>query len=256
MSKSSRLFEKGADTVGLARWRRRANGAGEMARSELRRYAERARALRMHLDTLVRVSEDRLAVPREGSDSFQQQRGSDWSWRADAWRWRTEHTGHAAAENGRWIGPDLQLFHDCPLQEISARQLRNTSDHDMAPYSMRFDVFGFEGSFLSVVLSLPESAVQGLRKNHLVRLNTTIEAERDIEIFARLNVQHGPNTEQFVRELQVRRGETSVEFDMSDADLNENRIERMWVDLIFENPAMNQVTIRDLTFSRSPRAEI
>jgi len=256
MSKSSKLFEKGADTVGLVRWRRRANAAPDMPRSELHRQSERARALRMQLDTILRTSEDRLALPREGSDSFQQQRGSDWGWRADAWRWRSEQTGHASVGNGGWIGPELQVFHDCPLQEISVRQMRNTSERDMSPYSMRFDVFGFEGSFLSVVMGLPDNATQGLRKNHLVRMTTMIEAERDIEMFARLNVQHGPNTEQFVRELQVRRGESSVEFDMSDADLNENRIDRMWVDLIFENPAMNQVTIRDLTFSRSPRAEI
>jgi len=30
----------------------------------------------------------------------------------------------------------------------------------------------------------------------------------------------------------------------------------VWLDLIFESPEMNQVTIRDLTFCRYPRAEI
>jgi hypothetical protein len=30
----------------------------------------------------------------------------------------------------------------------------------------------------------------------------------------------------------------------------------MWIDLIFENPQMNQVTIRDLTLSRRPRADV
>ncbi len=256
MSKRSKLIETGFDAVGLKRWQRRALAAKTMSRGELLRFSDRARELRMQLDRLVRTSEDRLTIPREGSDTFQKQRGSDWAWRADAWRWRNDQTGQASAVNGTWIGPDLQLFHDCPHNEISARQLRNASEHDMAPYAMRLDVLAFEGSFMSVVLGLPESAVTGLRKHHLVRLSTTIEAERDIEIFARLNVQHGPNTEQFVRELQVRQGESWVEFDMSDADLNENRIDRMWVDLIFENPAMNQVTIRDMAFSRSPRAEI
>ena len=30
----------------------------------------------------------------------------------------------------------------------------------------------------------------------------------------------------------------------------------MWVDLIFEGPEMNQIILRDVTFSRRPRAEV
>ena len=47
-----------------------------------------------------------------------------------------------------------------------------------------------------------------------------------------------------------------VEFDLAYAKLNEERIANMWLDLIFEGPQMNQVTLRDLTFSRRPRAEM
>ena len=47
-----------------------------------------------------------------------------------------------------------------------------------------------------------------------------------------------------------------VEFDLGYSELNEKRIERMWFDLIFESPEMNQVTIRDITFCRYTRAKI
>ena len=47
-----------------------------------------------------------------------------------------------------------------------------------------------------------------------------------------------------------------VEFDLAYTKLNEKRVEAMWIDLIFEGPEMNQVTIRDITFSRHPRAEL
>jgi len=47
-----------------------------------------------------------------------------------------------------------------------------------------------------------------------------------------------------------------VEFDLAYTKLNEKRVESMWVDLIFEGPEMNQVTLRDVTFSRNPRAEL
>jgi len=48
----------------------------------------------------------------------------------------------------------------------------------------------------------------------------------------------------------------TADFDLAYAELNENRIDSMWLDLILENPAMNQMRIRDLTFCRYPRAEV
>ena len=83
-----------------------------------------------------------------------------------------------------------------------------------------------------------------------------VELERPIEIFARLNVQHGPNTEQIVRELPVVDRQMMVEFDLAYTKLNEKRVEKLWIDLIFENPEMSQVVLRDLFFSRRPRAEL
>ncbi len=83
-----------------------------------------------------------------------------------------------------------------------------------------------------------------------------VESERTQEIFARLNLRHGPNTEQIVRELDLATREIWVEFDLYYTQFNENRGSSMWVDLIFEGPSMNQVTIRDITMIRRPRASI
>ncbi len=47
-----------------------------------------------------------------------------------------------------------------------------------------------------------------------------------------------------------------MEFDLAYSKMNEKRVERLWVDLIFEGPEMNQVILRDVTFSRRPRAEL
>ncbi|MDZ4134740.1 MAG: DUF6478 family protein, partial [Paracoccaceae bacterium] len=38
--------------------------------------------------------------------------------------------------------------------------------------------------------------------------------------------------------------------------MNEKRVDRIWVDLIFEGPEMNQIILRDVTVSRRPRAEL
>jgi Family of unknown function (DUF6478) len=118
------------------------------------------------------------------------------------------------------------------------------------------DVFRFDGSFLSLALDLPRAASEGLEKRHMIRLTAVAEVEKPIEIFVRLNIKHGPNTEQLVEELPLGPGESFVDFDLAYSALNEKRIDHIWVDLIFEAPEMNQVMLRDVTLSRRPRAEL
>jgi len=154
------------------------------------------------------------------------------------------------------LGREVTLFHDCAQSEITLRQLRNTREADLAAYGLRLDVFKFDGSYLSLAIDLPEASCEGLRRKHLVRIDSIVEMEKPLEIFARLNIRHGPNTEQIVRELPLHEEEIRVEFDLAYTKLNEKRVDRMWLDLIFEGPEMNQVILRDLTFSRRPRAEM
>lgn len=118
------------------------------------------------------------------------------------------------------------------------------------------EVYRFDGTFLSLVLELPKDCTEGLAKSHLLRLDAIIETEQPIEIFARLNIRHGPNTEQIVRELPLDQKDITVEFDLAYTNLNEKRVEKAWIDLIFEGPEMNEIILRDLTFSRSPRAKL
>ena len=87
-------------------------------------------------------------------------------------------------------------------------------------------------------------------------MSSIIEMEKPLEIFARLNIKHGPNTEQIVRELPLHEAEIVVEFDLAYSNLNEKWVEKAWIDLIFEGPEMNEVTLRELTFTRRPHAAI
>jgi hypothetical protein len=154
------------------------------------------------------------------------------------------------------LSDGVTLFHDSNCAEITLRQLRNLRAEDIAPYGLRMDVFRFDGSFLSVVVDLPDAAIQGLKRTHILRVGSIIELERPLEIFVRLNIRHGPNTEQIVREMPVDTGDLTVEFDLAYANINEKRVEKAWIDIIFEGPDMNQVTLRDLTFCRRPRAQL
>jgi len=252
----SSLLEHLLHRRGLHRWERVAAQAQKMPLSQLRHLRQRALQMRSRIDRVLFIADERLTLPRIGSKAFHKPLHSDWAWRPELWRGPITPPGVAAATTKQGFGEEVTLFHDCRISELTVRQVRNTREADVAPFGLRMDVFNFDGSFLSLVVNLPEGAVRGLKRRHLMRMTAVVETERPLEIFARLNVRHGPNTEQLVRELPLGQGEIVVEFDLAYSNLNEKRVERAWVDLIFEQPSMNQVILRDVTFSRRPRADL
>jgi len=240
----------------LGRWGRIADAAGGMDAESLRDMRSRARAIRREVDRVILEADHRLALPVIGSNAMRKPLGTDWAWRPDLWRAANAAPGVASAPSQTTICEGTSVFHDCRRSELTLRQIRNTREADIAPFGFRMDVFRFDGSFLSLVLDLPDDAVAGLKLRHLIRVDVKVELEKPLEIYLRLNVKHGPNLEQIVRELPLTEDEVMVEFDLSYSKINEKRVERMWVDLIFEGPQMNQIILRDVTFSRRPRAEV
>lgn len=240
----------------LRRWARVADSAKATPLAVLRKQRGEARRMLVHLNHFAHVADNRLALPLIGSQAIQTSHDADWAWRPEAWCGPLPTQGMASVPTKSMLGSEISLHHDCELSELSLRQLRNTREADLAPYGLRMDVFKFDGSFLSLVIDFPEASVAGLRRKHLIRLEPIIELEKPLEIFARLNIKHGPNTEQIVRELPLNDSVPMVEFDLAYTKLNEKRVDSMWLDLIFEGPQMNQVTLRDLTLSRRPRAEV
>lgn len=251
-----KILDRLLDARTLRRWRKTALVAEQTALPKLRAQRNEARKLRSHLDRLLHVAEGRLALPQIGSSFFARPHGTDWSWRPDLWRGPLSFPGLSSVPRNSRLGKEVTLYHDCDHSELTFRQLRNTREKDLAPYALRMDVFKFDGSFLSLAINLPDEAANGLTQNHLLRINTNIETETPLEIFCRLNIKHGPNTEQIVRELPLNEKDVMVEFDLAYSNLNEKRIERVWLDLIFEAPDFNQVILRDVTFVRHLRAAI
>ncbi|MBV2359191.1 hypothetical protein KUH32_05370 [Thalassococcus sp. CAU 1522] len=250
------LIDRTMHAAALRRWARAARAAKETDLPELRAQRARARRLKTHLDQLIHVADNRLALPVLGNQSFPRPHDADWAWRPELWCGPLPVPGLSSVQSKSMLGNEVTLFHDCAHSEITLRQLRNMREADLAAFGLRLDVFKFDGSYLSLAVDLPEIASQGLKRKHLIRLNTILEMEKRIEIFARLNIKHGPNTEQVVRELPLHQDDVVVEFDLAYTKLNEKRVERMWLDLIFEGPQMNQIILRDLTLSRRKRAEL
>lgn len=242
--------------ITLRRWRSISRRARNLDATTLRRTRYQARQLRSHIDEVIHVGDEMLALPVVGSNAFQKPFGTDWAWRPEAWSRKLAVPGLSSVTTKSMLGGEVTMFHDCAFSELTLRQLRNQREEDLAAYGLRMDVFRFDGSFLSLVIDLPEGAVQGLRKDHIVRVEVIVECENPIEIFTRLNIKHGPNTEQIVRELPMHESRAVVEFDLAYSALNEKRVEKAWLDIIFEGPEMNQVTLRDLTFARRLRAAL
>ncbi|SEO00916.1 hypothetical protein SAMN04488103_110127 [Gemmobacter aquatilis] len=240
----------------LKRWERWANMADKISLEQLRELRGRARQARRQLDRVIHVAEHRLSLPVIGSNALRRPMGADWIWRPELWKGQIPVPGASSVPTRAQICDGATIFHDCRRSELTVRQIRNTRETDLAPFGVRMDVFRFDGSFLSLVVELPPESVQGLKLKHLIRLDAIVEMEKPLEIFARLNIKYGPNVEQVVRELPLNSEEVMVEFDLAYTKMNERRVERLWVDLIFEGPEMNQIILRDVTFSRRPRADI
>jgi hypothetical protein len=247
-----RFWHRGA----LRRWVGLADRAEGMELDQLRMLRGRAWGMRRQLDRVIHVADGRLALPLIGTNVIARPLGTEWAWRPPLWRGPLAVPGFASVASGTPVSEGTALFHDCRRSEVTLRQVRNTREADLAPFGARIDVFRFDGSFLSLVIDLPEDAARGLQLRHLIRLTAIVEMERPLEIFARLNIRHGPNVEQLVRELPLGADEVMVEFDLAYTRLNEKRVEKVWVDLIFEGPEMNQIILRDITLSRRPRADI
>jgi hypothetical protein len=251
-----RTFDRMNQRLSLMRWRREAEGAPDQPLSHLRRSMAQAWALRRQLDAVIHQAEYRLALPNIGTHIIRRSHGTDWAWRHDLWRGQIAKTGIAATPSRSEICSGATLYHDCKRSELTVRQIRNTREADIAPFGFRLDVFRFTGSFLSLAVDLPASAAEGLKQKHIFRVDVIAEMEKPLEMFARLNIKHGPNVESIVREIPLTEKDVMAEFDLGYSKINEKRIEKIWLDLIFEGPEMNQLILRDVTVTRRPRAEL
>lgn len=237
------------------RWTRASAEAPDLDPFELRALRAEARTLRRQIDRVIHAADARLALPLMQGDPPRMALGTDWTWRPDAWHGSLPQPGVVAGDQATQVSDDLALYHDCPLSEIALRQVPNRADVLRSPFALAVEVFGFRGSFLSLSASFPESSVADLGLRHLVRLDAVIEADRPLKAFARLNVKHGDAVAQMISDLPEG-PQKWAEFDLAYGQIGAGRIERVWLDLIFNDAAQTRILLRDVVVSRRPRAEL
>ncbi|RMD48867.1 MAG: hypothetical protein D6832_03015 [Alphaproteobacteria bacterium] len=237
----------------LERWRARADAAPQMELDALRRLRREARQLVQPLQRFLHHADGRLALPLAEHAEVRLPRRADWGWRPELWSGPIRPRGAVAPDPGARLGSEAQIFHDAAEPELTFRQLRNHRPEDVAPFGVALEVYRFAGSFLSLAIELPPAAIEGLTRQHIVAVETVIDYEAPIEMFLRLNIRHGPNTEQIVREIDMRTRAAVTDFDLAYSRINERRLERAWLDVIFEAPRMNAVVLRELAVTRRLR---
>lgn len=245
----------------MGEWQRLAEATGGMTLRRLRELQDDARGLRRSADRFIAIAQSRLDSVQRPVDLADLPRGTDRRWRPPFLSTRIAPSGIAAPASGTWLGEQAAVWHDCPAGALILRQMPNRGAADLAPFGLLLETLGFSGSYLSVSVTLPDAARDGLTRAHIIRLDVTLTVERPMSIYARLNIGHGPNTDTLLRHLgDIAPGPEPVareiEFDLHYVEMNEKRLEKLWLDLIFEAPQMNAVRIRDLFLSRHLRADV
>lgn len=227
--------------------------AGRAARKRLSGFAlDQKGGLRNGEDSAAsELVEDALASP---TLPIAKPLHADWAWRPSLWAAPVLAGTVVAVKTKTALGSSVAVFHDCALSDIEVQQEQNGDSESPVPWAVCLDVRRFEGGFLSLAIDLPSAAVASLTRRHVFRMSAQLSVHSQTRIFARLNVRHGPNTEQIVQALSEEPGQLVAEFDMAVTQLNEARIERAWLDLIFEEPRPGRIIVGDVAMTRRPRA--
>lgn len=230
-----------------------------MPPGRIRNLTDEALALRASLNRFLMRGDRKASVSRAALDLLQLPGGTDWRWRPGFMAGQITPRGIAAPDPGTRLGDRAAVWHDCPEPSITLQQVQNPRATDLSPFGMRLEVFSFRGSFLSLSIDLPTEALDNLTCSHILRLDTTLLLERPVSIFARLNIGHGPNVDELLQHMgDMEAGQHNqkvIEFDLAYIEMNEKRLEKVWLDLIFEAPQMCAVEIRELFLSRHLRAD-
>jgi hypothetical protein len=237
----------------MKRWRRALQSPGALSAGDLRAMLRDMRAMRARLD---RLSADAGSVLlARASDAPHVDGQNDWIGRPAPWTSVMRPRGMVDLASPTRLPGGVTLFHDATRSDLSLRQ-EPAPGGEATRFGLVLEVYRFDGSFVSLVHDLPEEAVRGLTLGHYISVHIRAEREHPVEVYARLNVQHGPNVEQMVRQVDFREDEGRAEFDLAYTQINERRIEKAWLDIILEGPEMTRIAIWDVLVMRAPRADV
>lgn len=180
----------------------------------------------------------------------------EWAWRAGPWAASLRPPLRDGLGDGAQLAPGVTLHHDDA--GALARAVQVMVPQGPAPFALSLEAAPFAGSFLSLAIDLPPEAAP-LLPRHLLGVRIALAERLATPLYLRLNVRHGPNTAQMLREVDPRlQGPVPalVEFDLAYMRFNPRRVSKIWCDVILAGPGPLSAGLLDLAFTRRPRAEM
>lgn len=235
-------------------WMQRADQVPHMDLVSLKSLRRRARSQMSALSDFSKAADARFAGELSKARAPSAPDGSDWKLRPELWTQKSPRPGWAPVKNNDWLGHEIQVFHDCPREQIIVRQHPGISQDEMAPYEVDLEIFDFSGSFLSMVYNFPAEAVKQLSRRHIIRVEIEGTTDTSLSAYVQLNVKHGPNVEQMVVDFDLAKPEP-MDFDLAYTSINDKRVEAVWTAIILNRPGMSAISFKDFVCSRRLRAE-
>lgn len=238
------------------RWTQLAATASALPVAECAALADEARRLRGDLDLfLLAARRYPVAAPRDLPA------GTDWSWRPLPFQAPLPGRGLAAPASGAMLAPGLAVWHDLPDAPLVVAQHPVGLCGDLPPFALTIESFAaHDQGYVALSIDLPQSALAGLDNSFILHVSAVISAESPVSTYLRLNIEHGPDTEQMQNPFGiVGPGEAlraPAGFDLGLVPMNPQRLAKIWLDVIVEKPGANLVHLHDLVISRHRRADM
>jgi hypothetical protein len=239
----------------LRRWQRALRDPAMLSTVELKRMNREIQGMRDRLDTMAAKSRSAILSRSGEIDGVARPDQCDWISRPAPWREEMRPRGIVGLHSPQPLAGGATVFHDANHAEMTLRQEPAPHWVPGAQFGLVLEVYRSDGSFVSFVQDLPPEALVGLTRNHFIAVNLVADREEPVEMYARLNIQHGPNVEQLVRQVDFDGTTGQAEFDLAYTKINEKRLEKAWLDLIVEGPKMVRIALWDMVLLRAPRAD-
>ncbi|PIB26532.1 hypothetical protein BFP76_11560 [Amylibacter kogurei] len=237
-------------------WRRKLRYATRFKTNDIQDIQRRLRRIAFERSKMNADAVEQISTTLADQISLNAPNKTDWCKRPKAWSVTQSTLPASASGSPQKICSSVILFHDCPLGNIQIEQTKSSHQDTTANFDLSIKVGKFEGSYLSLVVTLPNDAIIDLSHNHILQSNLLVDCEPSMDIYARLNLKSKSGTQQIIRTFEPTDISRVVNFDLQGHVTRDRIIDKSWIDVSFDNPENQSIILHDLTCFRRRRAAI
>lgn len=145
----------------------------------------------------------------------------------------------------------ISVYHDSDGGAFAFSQRPARVDGSSLRFELFFESYEFQGSYLSLALSIPDH-LRRPKVGEVLAARLDALASRRVKTFLRLNMKSVDASDVLHADGQIGDGAARFEFDMSFAAFEPGEKDQIWLDIIFDRPRMVELSVRGLTISLVP----